>query len=570
MKNTSEKMQSTFFLKIVFAILISAMPFLGAVSENAGFFLMLAVFTALLGWRIYETKKIYMPRISVVAFIFLIYNIIASLWAQDNSGHLFYVSALFSFIVFISLFIDYINKNSDGNLPRRIIYMISVSGVLSAVANIFVWFTSYIPLGKPFAFSCGFNSSFGFGVFMLLSSACMIYLLKKGNSRKKTFIAMLIITLFGFFMAKSLGALLFVLAIGAACLLRNKGKKTYFALSIAMLIGFIVVFLINITGNVVFKDAFKVAFTHPFGIGGGAFRSSYAVFASEFYKNAPISLMAYTASSSGIIGIVFLMLLVLYVICDVYKNKNFISIFIAMTMFYILFSPFKGELASVFMWIALLIYNHNSKKAETGIAINKKREQKIVVALLAVSMLSLVGAGSALIKNTADSFYENEEYMSAYSWYKASANLNFTDDESARKVSVCLRNLGRARSDESEAIRYADKAIARSKNNMANYVEKARVYEEAKRFDRAISQWESIIGKASHNDEYKLRYSKVLYKVIKKEEKGNSKTKEAYEKLMLISEQTKDLDIKKEINDIRDKAYSYTKGELKDEGEIDA
>ena len=73
-----------------------------------------------------------------------------------------------------------------------------------------------------------------------------------------------------------------------------------------------------------------------------------------------------------------------------------------------------------------------------------------------------------------------------------------------------------------------------------------------------------------HNDEYKLRYSKVLYKVIKKEEKGNSKTKEAYEKLILISEQTKDLDIKKEINDIRDKAYSYTKGELKDEGEIDA
>ena len=44
MKNTSEKMQSTFFLKIVFAILISAIPFLGAVSENAGFFLMLAVF----------------------------------------------------------------------------------------------------------------------------------------------------------------------------------------------------------------------------------------------------------------------------------------------------------------------------------------------------------------------------------------------------------------------------------------------------------------------------------------------------------------------------------------------
>ena len=134
---------------------------------------------------------------------------------------------------------------------------------------------------------------------------------------------------------------------------------------------------------------------------------------------------------------------------------------------------------------------------------------------------------------------------------------------------MCLRKLGRVTHDENEAIKYADKAIARSKNNMANYIEKAYVYEEAKRFDRAINQWESIIGKAPHNDEYKLRCSKVLYKVIKKEEKGSSKTKEAYEKLILISEQTKDLDVKKEINDIRDKAYGYTKGELKDEGEIE-
>ena len=569
MKITSEKMQSTFLLKIAFAILISAMPLLGALSENAGFFLMLAVFTALLGWRIYETKKIYMPKISLIAFIFFIYNLIASLWAQDNAGHLFYISALLLFVVFTSLFIDYINKNNDGNLYRRIIYMISVSGALSAAINIFVWFTYYIPLGKPYSFSCGFNSNFGFGVFMLLSSGCIVYLLEKGSNRKKTLIAMLILTLFAFLMAKSLGALLFVLAIGASFLIKNRGKKTYFTLSLAMPTGFITVFLINITGNVVFRDAFKVALTQPLGIGGGAFESSYPVFASEFYKSAQTSLMAYIASSSGIIGIVFLILLVLYVIYSVYKNRNFISVLVSMVTFYILFSPFRGELTPVFMALGLAVYSQNNAGFEIGISVNKNREQKIVIVLLAVSVLSLVGTGASLIKNTADSFYENEEYLSAYSWYKASSNINFTDDESARRVSVCLRKLKRVAHDESEAIKYADKAIARSKNNMANYIEKARAYEEAKRFDRAINQWESIIGKAPHNDEYKLRYSKVLYKVIKKEEKGSSKTKEAYEKLILISEQTKDLDVKKEINDIRDKAYGYTKGELKDEGEIE-
>ncbi len=562
-------MQSTLFLKIVFAILISAMPFLGAISKNAGFFLMLAIFTALLGWRIYETKKIYMPKINIIAFIFFIYNLIASLWAQDNAGHLFYVSALLSFIVFASLFVDYINKNSDGNLSHRIIYMICVSGVLSALANIFVWFTYYIPLGKTYAFSRGFNSNFGFGVFMLFSSGCIVYLLKKGSNRKKTLIIMLVIALFGFLMAKSLGALLFVLAIGASFLIRNRGKKTYFVLSLTMLVGFITVFLINISGNVVFRDSFKVGITQPFGIGGGAFKSSYAVFASEFYKSAQTSLMAYVASSSGIIGITFLALLVLYVVYNVYKNKNFISVLISIVTFYILFSPFKGELAPVFMWLGLVLYSQNTPNAQIGIPINKNREQKIVTVLLAVSVLSLVGAGASLIKNTADSFYEDEEYLSAYSWYKASSNINFSDDESARRVSVCLRKLGRVQQDENEAIKYADKAIARSKNNMANYIEKARIFEVAQRYDRAINQWETVIGKAPYNDEYKLSYSKVLYKVIKAEEKGSSKTKEAYEKLINISERTNDLDVKKEINDIRDKAYGYTKGELKDEGEIE-
>ena len=569
MRITTEKMQSTLFLKIVFAILITAMPFYGAISENAGFFLMLAVLSALLGWRIYETKKIYMPKINIIAFIFFIYNLIAWLWAKDNFGHILYICELLLSVVFISLFVDYINRNNDGNLSRRILYMLSVSGALSVIVNVFIWFTYYIPLGKPYAFSGGFNSNFGFGVFMLLISGSIVFLIKKGSNRKKTLTAMLIIALFGFLMAKSIGALLLVAAIGAFYFIRNKGKKTYFALSVAQLTGFITAFVINISNSVVFRDAFKTAITQPFGVGGGAFKSSYAVYASQFYKSAKTSLMAYIASSSGIIGIAFLMLIVLYVIYSVYKNRNFMSVLISMVTFYILFSPFEGEMTSIFMWLGLMVYSQSSTNAEIAIPINRNREQKIVIVLLAVSVLSLVGAGSALIKNTADSFYENEEYMSAYSWYKASANLNFADDESARRVSVCLRKTSNAADDETEAIKYADKAIKRSKDNMANYIEKARIFEVSERYDRAISQWESIIGKAPYNDEYKHMYSKVLYKVIKKEEKGSSKTKEAYEKLINISEETKNLNVKKEINDIRDKAYEFTKGELADEGEME-
>lgn len=570
MRTKAEKMQSTFYLKIVFAILISATPFLGALSESAGLFAVLSSLGALLSWRIYETKKIYMPKMGIITLIFFLYSLIASLWAKDNSGHFFYISALLSLVLFASLFVDYINKNNDGGLSRRIVYMISVSGFLSAVLNIFVWFTYYIPLGKPYSFFKGFNSSFGFGAFMLLSSGCIIYLLRKGSKRKKTLILMLIITLFSFIMAKSLGALLFVMALGASYIIRNKGKKTYFALAVGFMACFITAFVIKLLGNVAFRDAFVTGLTHPFGMGGGAFFKSYAVYASEFYQSAEIPLFALLASGSGILGIIYLALLVLYVAYGVFKNKNFTSILVCMITFYILFEPFRGELASVFMWLGLMLYNENAQNTQTSISINKNREQKIVIAILTVCVISLFALGATLIKNTADSLYEEEDYMGAYSWYKASSNVNFLDDESARRVSVCLRKLGRVSPDESEAIKYVDKAIARSGQNMANYIEKARVYEASERFDRAINQWETVITKAGHNDKYKLQYSKVLYKVIKNQEKGSSETKEAYEKLISISEKTNDLDIKKEINDIRDKAYDYTKGELKDEGEIES
>ena len=63
-------------------------------------------------------------------------------------------------------------------------------------------------------------------------------------------------------------------------------------------------------------------------------------------------------------------------------------------------------------------------------------------------------------------------------------------------------------------------------------------------------------------DNYNLSLAKVLYKIVKKYPKGSSETKRAYEEIIMIAQSTENLEQRKEINDIADKALSYTKEEL--------
>ena len=54
----------------------------------------------------------------------------------------------------------------------------------------------------------------------------------------------------------------------------------------------------------------------------------------------------------------------------------------------------------------------------------------------------------------------------------------------------------------------------------------------------------------------------MSYKIVKKNPKGSSETKRAYEEILAIAQETQNLDYRKEINDIADKALVFTKGEL--------
>ena len=561
----TEKVQSIQLLKIVFAVIISALPAMLALTGSIGLYVMLAVFCGLLAYRIYDAKKIYMPFFATILLAFFVYALISSIWMKDSAGHLLYLTLIVAIITFSALFADYLNKNNDGNLYGRIIYMISVSSFFVSIVNIGVWFIDYIPDGRKYNFAEGFNSNDELGIFMVLALSCIKTLFKKGSKHRKKLIVMTVFDLFTLLMTRSVPTLLFVAILCAVYLLRNKGRKTYISMITLLTSGFILVIITNITKNSAFGDCIKAGLTSPFGLGGGGFISGLQGLSSSYYLKADVGLIALITAASGILGLILCLFLLIRQMYTALKMCNLFSVITYTLTLFIFIIPYKGIATSLIILAALITYNENLLKPISFVSISKDRVKKIVTILLVIAVLYISAGFGAAMKNTAYTLYKNKDYLEAYSWYKVSATINITDDESCVMAAKCLRKSGAADEYEEEAVKYLDKAIKRSKNNAENLAEKARLFSSCERYDRAIVQWDTAIASAPYNDNYKLELSKVLYKVIKINEKGSSETKEAYKKLLAVSESTQNLDIKKEINDIADKALTYTKGELKDE-----
>lgn len=566
----TEKMQSIQFLKVAVAVVISAMPAILALTGGVGLYMMLAVFCSLLAYRIYDSQKAYVTADAMILIAFLVYAIISSLWMNDRAGHLYYLTQIMTIVVFSALFADYLNKNNDTNLNGRIMYMLSVSSVLVSVVNIGIWFMKYIPEGKSYSFSAGFNSNDEFGIFMALTMGCIVTLYKKGSKHRRKLVAMAVLSAFALLMAKSISSLIFAAIFLALYILRNKSRKVHVSMILAITIGFIVTFIICCVQNPAFGDCIRTGLLNPLGLGGGGFIAGMQKYASMHYENAEIGLIALITAASGILGLFLCIIILSRQIFVALKTGTWFSTLVYLLTIFMLLSSYKASASAIIMWAALITYNENQLKPIFFSTISKGRIKKIAISLLVVAVLYVVAGFGTIMKNTAHSLYEKEDYLGAYSWYKISARVNFADDESCTMAVKSLRKSGAASEHEEEAIRLLDSAIKRSRNNAANLAEKARLFAACERYDRAITQWETVIAIAPHNDNYKLELSKVLYKVIKINEKGSSGTKDAYKKLLSVSEITQNLDIKKEINDIADKALTYTKGELKDEGEAKA
>lgn len=517
--------------------------------------------------RMKRTERFYFSLTTIGIAVFSVYLIISSIWATNKEGHLLYIIEMMGIALFFSLAIDYLREGNRENLARRMMYLIFSGGTLCALRNIIYWLFYIIPIAGKASFSQGLKSSDFLSVCMILCIFCALTLFKKNTSLKKRVIILSLLLMgFVFIMAKSLIGWLFLLLTIIMLVSKKYYEKLFMPIGVASI--FVFAGVIAIVASLfewgrAFSELFSFALSHPFGCGGGIM-TSQALFAAIPYKDNAAGLLATIFAQSGFIGLIFCLVLVIRSIMLFIRLKTWESFFLSLLTVMMMALP-SFSYVSILFWSALFAYNEEMAGLSFGKLPKSKTIGKIVYTLLIICVISSLLCAEAFIRLCADKKMENEDYLSAYSLYRASAAMNITDSESCRLAAKALRKSSDINLQRDEAIALIDKAIKRDFNNMENIVEKAKIYNACGEYDLGAQQYRYAAGKALSKDRYNLELVKTLYKIVKKHPKGSSETKRAYEEILLLAKETENLDYRKSINDIADKAHTFTKEELKSE-----
>lgn len=556
-----EKNISKSVLALFTALYIIFMPSVADSFGKVGLFSVASIMLCLFAWRIYVTEKIYYSSISPLFIALTVYVALTSFTAQNRDGHFYYFIISVVATIAIILLGDYFFNSPKEKLDKRLMYMISASGALCATVNTIYWFTYMLPIGENVGFAKGIGGNILLCVFMFFSILCTLIILRTvGGRRKVGLILMMLPILFVLIMTKSVRAIVFCIMIIAILIIRKKCRDKAFTISV-ILSAVIVPFLMGDIYSTPFKDAIMIGFKTPFGIGGGGFLAGQQFFASEFYKAQELCCAAQVVSASGIIGAAICVLLLLRETDIFLKSKSVVSAVSLLITVCLLFVPIAQSGVIVVLWMGILSYNEYSI-GSVKITNVKKVKEKALALLFAAIFVVFVFCQS-LISLRGDELCKKGDYKAALNFYRAASAISITDSESCAKAAVCIRKTD---GSITEAVNYIDKAIARNKNEVRYLAEKARIYEAYGNFIDAEAVWKTVIVKAPYNSDFKLSTAKLIFKSLKQTEKGHAEAKKKYSDILEVANMTEDLEVKKKINDIADKALSYTKGELKNEG----
>lgn len=567
---TIDKNKSLSLLQAIMALFIVLAPtVIAMLPAHSAVYALFIVFTLIFLARIKKTQRMYFSPMHFVMLMFLCYIIISSIWAKNKEGHLLYIFITLALTFFMSNAIDYFKESSSENLHRRMMYLFLSSGTLCALVNVFYWLLYIIPVAGKDAFSYGFGNNDFLAVYMLLCIMCAILLIKaNAPSRRKIIIPMLILMLFVFVMARSLVGYVMALLICVTITASKQSEKMFLPLSLVstvILAGITIAVSTLMPWGELSGDLFSLGFTHPFGCGGGVI-SAQALYGARVYpEDVSAGLMATLFAQSGVIGLICCAAVILRVLTHFFKLRNIESLICILLLVLIMILPLGKNHVMLFLWAGLFAYNEQSLSMCASGNIKSRFIEKTVYILSAVAVIAAVLFVQCFMRSYARLNFENKNYMSAYSVYRAAAAINIADSESCRMAAVCLRKGADIKMQREEAVALIDKAIKRDGNNLENIVEKARIYYACEEYDLCAQQYRVASQRAKVNDKYNLSLVKTLFKIVQENPKGSSETKRAYEEILAIAQKTQNLDYRKEINDIADKALVFTKGELSSE-----
>ena len=567
---TIDKNKSLALLQAMMALFLVLVPsVLELFPVHSGIYALFIVFTLIFMVRIKKTKRVYFSPVHLILLPFLGYVIISSLWAKNSEGHLLYTVIIMTVTIFMSVAIDYFKESNLENIKRRMMYLLFTAGTLCAVINIGYWFLYILPVGGKDAFSFGAGTNDFLAVLMLFCMVCSFYLMKSNSLPRRRLIILGFITMFFVFvMSKSLIGFVAAILICAITVSSKQSDKMFLPISlisVAVLAGISLAVSTVMPWGEFSGDLFKLFINHPMGNGGGVV-SSQALYASKAYGadiTAPISMLLF--AQSGVLGAVCCALIYLRSLIHFLKLRNESSLICLFVLTLMLLLPFGNSYAVLFLWLGLFAYNEQALSMCMVRNIKSSFLDKSVYTLAIVTTVGALLFVQCFICVCADKEFKNKDYMSAYNLYRAAAAINISDSESCRMAAKSLRKGADIKMQRDEAIALIDKAIKRDESNLQNIVEKALIYSACGEYDLCAQQYRIASHSAKVNETYNLSLAKTLYKIVQKNPKGSSETKRAYEEILDIAQKTQNLDYRKEINDIADKALGFTKGELSSE-----
>lgn len=568
------KQRSLALIQIFVAVLILAVPsFLSLLPLKGAVYLTFTVSLLLLVLRVKANGKIILSLKHSVYLLLIAFGIISFFWISNISGHFVYLFAIGAVCVMTSLLKEYFVENNSDSFKRRIAYLISISGVTYCLYNIIYWISVVVPVAGNDGFKRGLISSDFSGIFIILSIFCTISLYKGNSKFRKLLISFsLILMLFCLIMTKSCISWMFAVTFSLLLILKNVFLKKYtFFVSVVIVFYFIGTLIIALTGEkaTIFSDVLAFATKHLFGAGGGFLSAKDTFTDYPQIEQTGTGLFLYLFSTSGIFGALSCLVLIIRSVRAFIKLKNTESATGIICLITLLWLPFEQSFATLILVMGLNTYNEYC--ADLNLKLQLKQEHiKRFVNIVSV-MLTITASLTILsfMEMNADKDFKNGKYTNAYETYKMVSSIDVFDSRSSRMAAVCAKNdeilLQSVRDD---ALKLIDKAIKNDRNNLDNYETKAEIHFASGNFNESVGQYREILKKSSVNDKYSLSMANVLYEIIVSNPKGSSETKRAYEEIVNIAQLTENLDVKKEINDLADKALVYTKGELNDEREV--
>ncbi len=565
------KQASLAILQFVAALFILIAPSaIGEIPAATGIYMLLIVFSILLCVRIKNTQRVDIS-VSHLAYLILAgYAIITSFWAGNREGNLLYFFSILVLMLFHALARDYFAENMTDNIKRRSLYLLSISGIICSIVNFFYWIGKVVPVAGKTSLYKGLGTNDFLGIFLYFSILTSVTL-TKGNSkiRKVLLILAAVMMAFIFILAKSMIAWAFAIIFTLAYFCKEKRGKIFSFSSLAAAIIFTVFAIISVSRSEVSsvsQDVLAFSIKNLYGLGGG-FWSARETFLASSYQSIPqVGLFAYLFASSGIIGLIVCVFIFFKSIILFTRLKNMTGLAALLLCVAVFILPFGENIAVILLLIGLNTYNEQLAGMDIQIRLEKDILRKTTYVACILAVVSAMLFLHSIIKISAKNAYDEKDYATSYSLYKIAGSINICDSESLKMATVSLRKTGEIVPLHDTAIRIIDKAIKRDRNNLSIINEKALIYDACGEFELSAQQYRDAVQKAFNKDKYNLLLAKELYKIVEKSPKGSPETKRSYEEIIQIAQSTQNLNRKKEINDIADQAFKYTKGDFASEG----